>query len=339
MKVDLSSLLLEELIEYVKEIGLPQYRGEQIFRQLSRGNSIDEMTDLSKALRNSLSENCDCAMLFEEDKFIDKDGTVKYLFRLSDGNLIETVLMRYKHGNSVCISSQVGCKMGCKFCASTLNGKVRNLTAGEMLAQVAYVNKNDKVSHIVVMGVGEPLDNFKNLIIFIQNVNNPKGLNISQRNISISTCGLVDKIYELAEKKLQITLSVSLHAPDNQTRDKLMPINTRYNVEELIKACRDYIEITGRRISFEYTLIKGVNDSDFQAERLSEILKKMICHVNLIPVNFVIERGLYPSSNDRINKFKSILEKRGINVTVRRTLGGEINASCGQLRHKHIVKK
>ena len=339
MKVDLSSLLLEELIEYVKEIGLPKYRGEQIFRQLSRGNSIDEMTDLSKDLRNSLSENCDCAMLFEEDRLIDKDGTVKYLFRLSDGNLIETVLMQYKHGNSVCISSQVGCKMGCKFCASTLNGKVRNLTAGEMLAQVAYVNKNDKVSHIVVMGVGEPLDNFKNLIIFIQNVNNPKGLNISQRNISISTCGLVDKIYELAEKKLQITLSVSLHAPDNQTRDKLMPINTRYNVEELIKACRDYIEITGRRVSFEYTLIKGVNDSDFQAERLSEILKKMICHVNLIPVNFVMERGLYPSSNDRINKFKSILEKRGINVTIRRTLGGEINASCGQLRHKHIMKK
>ena len=291
------------------------------------------MTDIGKNLKEKLSlyEN---SAIEEVKRLISRDGTEKYLFRLRDGNYIETVLMRYKHGNSVCISSQVGCRMGCRFCASTLKGKIRNLSAGEMLMQVSVVNRSNKVSSIVIMGVGEPLDNYDNLLRFLKNVNDPRGMNIGQRHISVSTCGLVDKIKALAEEKFQITLSVSLHAPDNETRNKLMPVNLKYGVEEVLDACRYYISRTGRRISFEYTLIKGVNDGVEQAETLGRKLKGMLCHVNLIPVNYVSERGLFPSDKKTIDAFRDKLLAMKINTTVRRTLGGEINASCGQLRYQ-----
>lgn len=330
---DLVSLSYEELSDFIKEQGEASYRAEQIFRNYAFGLSLSEMTDIGKNLKEKLSpyEN---STIEEVKKLIDRDGTEKYLFRLRDGNYIETVLMRYKHGNSVCISSQVGCRMGCRFCASTLKGKIRNLSAGEMLMQVSVVNRSNKVSSIVIMGVGEPLDNYDNLLRFLKNVNDPRGMNIGQRHISVSTCGLVDKIKALAEEKFQITLSVSLHAPDNETRNKLMPVNLKYGVEEVLDACRYYISRTGRRISFEYTLIKGVNDAVKQAEMLGRKLKGMLCHVNLIPVNYVSERGLFPSDKKTIDAFRDKLLAMKINTTVRRTLGGEINASCGQLRYQ-----
>ena len=330
---DLVSLSYEELSDFIKEQGEASYRAEQIFRNYAFGLSLSEMTDIGKNLKEKLSpyEN---STIEEVKRLIDRDGTEKYLFRLRDGNYIETVLMRYKHGNSVCISSQVGCRMGCRFCASTLKGKIRNLSAGEMLMQVSVVNRSNKVSSIVIMGVGEPLDNYDNLLRFLKNVNDPRGMNIGQRHISVSTCGLVDKIKALAEEKFQITLSVSLHAPDNETRNKLMPVNLKYGVEEVLDACRYYISRTGRRISFEYTLIKGVNDGVEQAETLGRKLKGMLCHVNLIPVNYVSERGLFPSDKKTIDAFRDKLLAMKINTTVRRTLGGEINASCGQLRYQ-----
>ena len=330
---DLVSLSYEELSDFIKEQGEASYRAEQIFRNYAFGLSLSEMTDIGKNLKEKFSpyEN---STIEEVKKLIDRDGTEKYLFRLRDGNYIETVLMRYKHGNSVCISSQVGCRMGCRFCASTLKGKIRNLSAGEMLMQVSVVNRDNKVSNIVIMGVGEPLDNYDNLLRFLKNVNDPRGMNIGQRHISVSTCGLVDKIKALAEEKFQITLSVSLHAPDNETRNKLMPVNLKYGVEEVLDACRYYISRTGRRISFEYTLIKGVNDAVKQAETLGRKLKGMLCHVNLIPVNYVSERGLFPSDKKTIDAFRDKLLAMKINTTVRRTLGGEINASCGQLRYQ-----
>ena len=261
-----------------------------------------------------------------------EDGTAKYLFALSDGLLIETVVMKYKHGNSVCISSQAGCRMGCRFCASTLLGKERDLTAGEMLAQVAFANADAGVTNVVVMGVGEPLDNFDNLCVFLENLHDPRGLNISHRHVSVSTCGIVPKIYELAEKRLQITLSVSLHAPDDETRSQIMPINSAYNVETLMKACDAYVAATNRRISYEYTLIKGVNDTPAHARRLASLMKGRLAHVNLIPVNYVSERGLVPSDRKTVNEFCDMLLERGINATLRRTLGDGINAACGQLR-------
>ena len=330
---DLVSLSYEELSDFIKEQGEASYRAEQIFRNYAFGLSLSEMTDIGKNLKEKLSlyEN---SAIEEVKRLISRDGTEKYLFRLRDGNYIETVLMRYKHGNSVCISSQVGCRMGCRFCASTLKGKIRNLSAGEMLMQVSVVNRSNKVSSIVIMGVGEPLDNYDNLLRFLKNVNDPRGMNIGQRHISVSTCGLVDKIKALAEEKFQITLSVSLHAPDNETRNKLMPVNLKYGVEEVLDACRYYISRTGRRISFEYTLIKGVNDGVEQAETLGRKLKGMLCHVNLIPVNYVSERGLFPSDKKTIGAFRDKLLAMKINTTVRRTLGGEINASCGQLRYQ-----
>lgn len=333
MTADLASMSYEELCSFITELGEPKYRAKQLYKNFASGKSLDEMTDIGKGLREKLRPYAFSSVEVAE-KLCDSDGTVKYLFRLSDGNYIETVLMRYHHGNSVCISSQVGCRMGCRFCASTLKGKVRDLTAGEMLMQVAFVNRFDKVSNIVIMGVGEPLDNFSNLVRFLENVNSPEGLNIGLRHISVSTCGLVDKIYELAEKKFQITLSVSLHAPDNVIRDKIMPVNKMYNVEKLLEACRYYIDLTGRRISFEYTLIDGVNDSLACADSLAAKLHGMLCHVNLIPVNYVSERGLMPSAKNRVEAFRRRLTEKNINATVRRTLGGEINASCGQLRHK-----
>jgi 23S rRNA (adenine2503-C2)-methyltransferase len=262
------------------------------------------------------------------------DNTVKYLFRLNDGELIESVIMKYKYGYTICVSSQVGCKMGCKFCASGIAGFVRNLTASEILSQV-YTAQRDlgiRISHIVMMGVGEPLDNFDNVMRFLSHVTDENGLNISMRNISLSTCGVVTGIYKLMEKKLQLTLSVSLHAPNDAIRSQTMPVNDRWNIDELLKACRDYTNATSRRISFEYAMISGVNDTDECARELGKRLKGMLCHVNLIPVNSVKERDYKKSSDNRIADFIKVLEKYGINVTVRRTLGSDINASCGQLR-------
>lgn len=336
MSYDYASMSFDELTAMTGEMGLPKYRAEQIFRNLSRAVPLSEMSDLSKELRAKLAEAGTVPTFRPVDILRSEDGTEKYLFELADGNLIETVLMRYKHGNSVCISSQVGCAMGCRFCASTLRGKVRNLTAGEMLMQVAKVNADEGISNIVIMGIGEPMDNFDNLLRFLRNVNDPRGLNIGQRHISVSTCGLADRIVRLAEEGFGITLSVSLHAPDNETRNKLMPVNQAYPLEKLLPACRFYIEKTGRRISFEYTLVKGINDTEAHALRLAALLKGMLAHINLIPVNHVEERGMYPPSERDIARFQSILEKKGMTVTVRRTLGGDIDASCGQLRYRHL---
>lgn len=334
-KIDLSSLTYEALTDTVKDFGLPAFRAGQIYRWLARGvQSFDEMSDLSKDLRKKLEETCTLATLTQAACSHSSDGTKKFLFRLSDGNHVETVLMRYDHGNSVCISSQVGCNMGCRFCASTLTGKVRNLTAGEMLAQITYINRTDPVSHVVVMGVGEPLDNYDHLVTFVRNLSSPEGFGMSQRHISVSTCGLVPKILRLAEENLQITLSVSLHAPDNETRDLLMPVNRTYPVEALLAACDRYIAATGRRISYEYIMIHGVNDTPEHARLLARLLARKLAHVNLIPMNHVEERDFQPSSPDRIRRFSSILSEQGINVTCRRKLGKDIDASCGQLRAK-----
>jgi 23S rRNA (adenine2503-C2)-methyltransferase len=335
MKTDLASLDYGSLQAFVKENGLPEYRAQQIFRWISRGVfSFDEMTDISKPLRETLSEKAYLPVLTTEKKLISSDGTVKYLFTLSDGEHIETVLMNYEHGNSVCISSQVGCRMNCAFCASSLRGLKRCLTAGEMLAQVAAVNKEYGVSSVVVMGIGEPMDNYENLLVFLENLSDPRGLAMSLRHVSVSTCGIVPKINELAKKKMQLTLSVSLHAPDDETRNRIMPVNRKWNIETLISACRHYAEETKRRISFEYTLIKDVNDTPKHAEALAKLLHGMLAHVNLIPVNYVSERGFYPSSPESVRSFYDILQSRGVTVTVRRTLGSDINAACGQLRHK-----
>lgn len=336
MSYDYASLSFDELTQTCLEMGLPKYRATQIFRNISRAIPLSEMTDLSKQLRESLSEKGTLFIPVAEDHLLSADGTEKFLFRLEDGNLIETVIMKYKHGNSVCISSQVGCLMGCKFCASTLRGKVRNLTAGEMLMQVAVANKAVGISNIVIMGIGEPLDNYDNVVKFLRNVNDERGLNIGARHISLSTCGIVDRLDTLADDVGQITLSVSLHAPDNATRDMLMPVNKAYPLELLIPSCRRWIEKTGRRISFEYTLVKGINDTPAHAEKLAALLRGMLCHVNLIPVNHVEERGLFPPSEKTIDSFRSVLENKNMTVTVRRTLGGDINASCGQLRYRRI---
>jgi len=264
------------------------------------------------------------------------DETRKYLLQLNDGNFIESVLMKYEYGYTICVSSQVGCKMGCKFCASTLNGWVRNLTPGEILGQVMCVQKDlgQRISNIVMMGIGEPFDNFENVLKFIELVNAPGGLNIGQRHISISTCGLADKIRELAERKMQITLLISLHAPDDKRRTQIMPINNKYSIRELMDACDFYIQQTGRRISFEYTLISGVNDNLSEADSLADLLRGKLCHVNLIPVNKVAETGFDKSSRQRVDEFRARLEKRGISATVRREMGSDINAACGQLRNQ-----
>ncbi len=338
MNYDYASMTYEELEEYFLSSGMPKYRAGQLFRNISRAIAIEDMSDISKDLRRRLSEEGTETSLELVDLLKSEDGTEKYLFRLKDGNLIETVLMRYKHGNSVCISSQVGCAMGCKFCASTLCGKERNLTAGEMLLQVARVNADAGISNIVIMGIGEPLDNFDNLLRFLKNVNDSRGLNIGQRHISVSTCGIVDKIDRLSSEGYGITLSVSLHGPDNETRDKLMPVNKAFPIEKLIPACKRYLAATNRRISFEYTLVEGINDTDSHAYKLAALLKGMLCHINLIPVNHVEERGMFPPSEKVVNRFKNILESKGMNATVRRTLGGDIDASCGQLRHRHLEK-
>lgn len=335
---DLKSMNLEEMTALLKELGEPGFRAKQVFRWLHRGAvSFEEMTDLSKSLREKLSQACFITAPKVERKQVSQiDGTVKYLWRLGDGNCVETVLMRYHHGNTVCISSQVGCRMGCAFCASTIGGKIRDLTPAEMLDQVLFtqLDSGEELSNIVLMGIGEPLDNFDTVIRFLELVNHPDGLNIGMRHISLSTCGLVERIDKLAELRLQLTLSVSLHAPDDETRSKIMPVNRSVGVDKLFACCRRYFETTGRRISYEYAMIDGVNDSDWQADLLAKHLKGTPGHVNLIPLNEVAESPLRPSR--RVREFQKRLEEQGVTVTVRRKLGGDIDASCGQLRRKQM---
>lgn len=339
--IDIKSYNMTEMSALFKEMGEPAFRAKQVFRWLHRGvTSFEQMSDLSKALREKLAGQCTISSLQVERKQVSAiDGTIKYLWRLPDGNCIETVLMRYKHGNTVCISCQVGCRMGCAFCASTLGGKVRDLTPAEMLDQVLFtqLDSGEPVSNIVLMGIGEPLDNFDTVMRFLELVNAPDGLNIGMRHISLSTCGLADKIDLLAQQHLQLTLSVSLHAPDDETRSKIMPVNRAINVERLMKACHDYFKVTGRRISFEYAMIDGVNDSDRQAELLAGMIHGIAAHVNLIPLNHVEESPLKPSR--RVRQFQQRLEEKGITVTVRRRLGSDIDASCGQLRRKAMNHK
>lgn len=341
--VNLNDLTLEQLQNALVEIGEPKFRAKQIFKWFARGvTRLDEMTDISAKTKEKIKENYNIANVQVWQRFDSKlDETKKYLMELDDGNIIETVAMFYKHGITVCISTQVGCNMGCKFCASTIGGKSRNLTAGEILGQVATVQRNlgTRVSNIVLMGIGEPLDNYEHVVNFLKNVNDENGMCIGYRHISLSTCGLVDKIKLLAEENIPITLSVSLHAPDNETRDKIMPVNKAYKVEQLIDACREYQGATGRRISFEYILINQLNDTIKHAETLIKITKGMLSHINLIPANFVKESGLIKSTPDRVKAFKQYLEKNGINVTVRRELGSDISASCGQLRRKHNTER
>lgn len=339
MKKDIKSLSLEELSAQIKDLGLPKFRAGQIFEWLHKYgvSSFDEMTNLSKELRASLSNDFYIADCIIEEKYVSSiDSTVKYLFRLNDGEYIESVIMKYKYGYTICVSSQVGCKMGCKFCASTLAGFKRNLTPSEIESQIHSAQKDlgIRISHIVLMGIGEPLDNYENVIRFLYNVNDKNGLNISMRNITLSTCGIVPRMYDLLNEGLQITLTVSLHAPNDEIRSKSMPVNDKWCMDEVLNACREYVNKTGRRVSFEYTLLNGVNDSNECAEELALRLKGMLCHVNLIPVNDVKERGNVRSTDETINRFLSILKKRGINATIRRTLGSDINASCGQLRRK-----
>lgn len=335
---DLKSMTPEELTAWCREQGQPAFRGRQLFQWLSRGVvSTQEMTDLPKALRAKIDQEGGISPPSVERKQVSKlDGTIKYLWRLSDGNCIETVLMRYRHGNSVCISSQVGCAMGCAFCASTVGGRVRNLTAGELLDQVIFTQKDSGVpiSNIVLMGIGEPLDNYDNVRRFLTLVNHPDGVNIGMRHISLSTCGLIRGIDRLAEEGLQLTLSVSLHAPDDETRSALMPINRGTGVEALLAACRRYFAKTGRRISYEYAMIEGVNDTPRHAALLADQLEGTVAHVNLIPLNHVEESPLKPSTH--VAAFQRQLEKRGITATVRRRLGSDIDASCGQLRRKAL---
>ena len=341
--MNLNDLTLEQLQDALVEIGEPKFRAKQIFKWFARGvTRLDEMTDISAKTKEKIKENYNIANVQVWQRFDSKlDETKKYLMELDDGNIIETVAMFYKHGITVCISTQVGCNMGCKFCASTIGGKSRNLTAGEILGQVATVQRNlgTRVSNIVLMGIGEPLDNYEHVVNFLKNVNDENGMCIGYRHISLSTCGLVDKIKLLAEENIPITLSVSLHAPDNETRDKIMPVNKAYKVEQLIDACREYQGATGRRISFEYILINQLNDTIKHAETLIKITKGMLSHINLIPANFVKESGLIKSTPDRVKAFKQYLEKNGINVTVRRELGSDISASCGQLRRKHNTER
>ena len=335
----IKSMTQPEIGAVLKELNQPAFRAKQVFNWLHKGvRSYEEMTNLPKALRDTLAEKYPLhipeVVRKQESQ---KDGTIKYLWKLSDGNCVETVLMRYHYGNTVCISTEVGCRMGCAFCASTLGGLVRRLEPYEMLDQVLFtqVDSGQPVSHIVLMGIGEPLDNFDNVLRFLELVNSPEGMNISMRHISLSTCGLVPKIDQLAEKKLQLTLSVSLHAPNDAIRDTIMPVNKAYPTEQLLAACRRYYKATNRRISFEYAMIHGVNDTEDAAKELISRLKGLPAHLNLIPLNHVEESPLKPSTRHAVMKFQKTLEDAGIPATVRRSLGGDIDASCGQLRRKY----
>ena len=337
--MNLKSMTLPELSACLKEMGQPAFRAKQVYTWLHKGvRSYEEMTNIPQSLRAALAEKFPIyppqVVRKQESQ---KDGTIKYLWKLSDGNCVETVLMRYHYGNTVCISTEVGCRMGCAFCASTLGGLVRKLEPFEMLDQVLFtqVDSGLPVSHIVLMGIGEPLDNFDNVMRFLELVNSADGMNISMRHISLSTCGLVPKIDELAKRKLQLTLSVSLHAPNDEIRNRIMPVNKAYPTEELLSACRRYYAATSRRISFEYAMIDGVNDTEAAAKELLRRMKGLPAHFNLIPLNHVEESPLKPSTKTAVARFQKILEDGGIPATVRRTLGGDIDASCGQLRRKY----
>lgn len=340
-KVDIKSLDYSELTEYIVGMDEKKFRAAQLYEWMHKklASGYDEMTNISEKLKERLKEDtlytCLEPVRIQESKL---DGTKKYLFRLYDDNLIESVLMKYHHGNSVCISSQVGCKMGCRFCASTLNGCVRNLTPAEMLDQVYRIQQltGERVSNIVIMGSGEPMDNYVNVVKFLELINSEKGLNISQRNITVSTCGLVPKIKQLAELKLQITLAISLHAPNDELRRTMMPIADTYSIEQIMEACRYYLDKTARRISFEYSLVKGVNDTTGCARQLIALVHGMNCHINLIPVNPIKERDYEQSEKNSIHNFKDLLEKAGINVTIRREMGRDIDGACGQLRQNHM---
>ena len=340
-KKDIKSFNLKELKEEMEKIGEKSFRAKQIYQWLHKEKVTDfeEMTNISKALRQKLNDQYEIRNVKKHEVLISKiDGTRKYLFEIKGGSIIESVLMRYHHGNSVCISSQVGCRMGCRFCASTLNGKVRDLRPSEMLDQIYRIQKitGERVSNVVVMGSGEPMDNYDNLIKFIELLNDERGLNISQRNITVSSCGIVPKLKELADLKLQITLAISLHAPNDELRKTMMPIANKYSIEEIMDVCRYYIECTGKRISFEYSLVKGVNDSMECAKQLIELVKGMNCHINLIPVNPIKERDYKQTGKDEVYAFKNKLEKNGINVTIRREMGRDIDGACGQLRNKYM---
>lgn len=338
VELDIASMTIEELTSKLKDMNEPAFRAKQIFGWIHSKlvSDVDEMTNIPVLLREKLKT--DFRSMSQVTRLISKeDGTNKFLFRLYDGNVIESVLMKYKHGNSVCISSQVGCRMGCRFCASTIGGLVRNLSAGEMLSQIYSIQRitGERVSNIVVMGTGEPLDNYDNLIRFIKLLNSEQGLHISQRNITVSSCGLVPEIKRLADERLSITFALSLHASDDEARKRLMPIANKYTIKECLDACDYYFEKTGRRVTFEYSLVMGENDSTEHARQLAGLMKGKNCHVNLIPVNPIREREYCQSSEDSVEKFKYILEKNQINVTIRRSMGRDIDAACGQLRRKY----
>lgn len=345
MDMDFLDLTPEEGEEYMREIGQPAYRAKQIRAWLMRGVSVENMHTLPRTLRETLlASGVAFLPIIREKQVSAADGTVKYLFALKDGNLIESVVMRYHYGNTVCISTQVGCRMGCRFCASTLGGKVRDLTPGEMLGQIIVAQRDigERISGVVMMGIGEPLDNYDNVIRFLRLVGSPDGLNIGYRHISLSTCGVVPRILDLMQEGFPITLSISLHACDDETRNEIMPINRTYPIDQLLSACRRYFAATGRRISFEYTLIAGQNDSTAQAEKLAALLlahfgREMPLHVNLIPLNPVKERKLRKSGREAVENFSRTLARRGINATVRRRLGPDIDAACGQLRHRNAA--
>jgi len=341
--MNLKSMTLAEVTAALKEMGQPAFRGKQVYSWLHKGvRSYDEMSNLSKELRTALAEKYPIsAPVVVRKQESDRDGTIKYLWRLADGNCVETVLMRYNYGNTVCISTEVGCRMGCAFCASTIGGLVRKLEPYEMLDEVLFtqIDSGLPISRVVLMGIGEPLDNFDNVMRFLELVNSPEGMNISMRHISLSTCGLVPKIDELARRKLQISLAISLHGPNDAVRDKIMPVNKAYPIEVLLEACRRYYAATSRRIHFEYAMIDGVNDSEENAKELLRRLKGLPAHFNLIPLNHVEESPLKPSSKAAVARFQKILEDGGITATVRRTLGGDIDASCGQLRRKYTKEQ
>lgn len=339
--IDLKSMSQQEMMDLLRSMGQPAFRGRQVFTWLHRGaQSFEEMSNLPKSLREQLQAECLISVPKAARKQLSRqDGTMKYLWELADGNCIESVLMRYHHGNTVCISSQVGCRMGCAFCASTIAGKVRDLTPAEMLDQVLFTQMDSglEISNIVLMGIGEPMDNLNTVLKFLELVNHPDGMNIGMRHISLSTCGVIPGIERLAALGLQLTLSVSLHAPDDETRSKIMPVNRAYPVDELFAACHNYFQKTGRRISFEYAMIDGVNDHDWQADLIAKRLKGMPGHVNLIPLNDVVESPFKPSK--RTAAFQKRLESHGLTATVRRSLGGDIDASCGQLRRRAMEER
>lgn len=340
-KADLKSMNLAEMTEFIVSIGEKPFRAKQVYQWIheKQADSFDEMTNISKKMRESLADAGYLTTLKKEEVQISKlDGTRKYLFQMEDGNVIESVLMRYKHGNSVCISSQVGCRMGCRFCASTLDGLVRGLRPAEMLDQIYQIGKDigERISNVVVMGTGEPMDNFDNLLRFIELLTDENGLHISQRNLTVSTCGIVPRMRELADKKLQITLALSLHASNQEKRLSLMPVANKYDIHEVVDACRYYFDQTGRRVTFEYSLVGGVNDTDQDAEELCRLVKGMNCHINLIPVNPIKERDYVQSNAKVIAAFKNKLEKNGLAVTVRREMGRDIDGACGQLRKSYV---